>query len=375
MNQTDTNRTYLKTDRVCQELRRGGMVMLRISTGAACLLRAAELARPDDRSELQQLGGSGALLVLTHTRMESLGRALPSEFCSASLPVHNLNHDQIGRLAIEQPSEGLLDDSISLMGERRDSLADYATRLLRIAKLLPAVLLARVSNRDMGQIQRLCDDNNIMLIEGRDIDRHTEAEAQSLRIAARASVPLRLAEDAEVVMFRAELGGDEHFAVIVGAVDADEAPLVRVHSQCITGDILGSLKCDCGDQLQAALAMMSQAGGGILLYLAQEGRNIGLLNKMRAYALQDHGLDTVDANHALGFEMDERYFLPACRMLEELGIRKLRLITNNPDKIAQLEANGVTVTERVPLTPPSNSHNEHYIRTKQLRAGHMSETE
>ena len=307
--------------------------------------------------------------------MESLGRALPSEFCSASLPVHNLDHDQIGRLAIDQPSEGLLDDSISLMGERRDSLADYATRLLRIAKLLPAVLLARVSNRDMGQIQRLCDDNNIMLIEGRDIDRHTEAEAQSLRVAARASVPLRLAEDAEVVMFRAELGGDEHFAVIVGAVDADEAPLVRVHSQCITGDILGSLKCDCGDQLQAALAMMSEAGGGILLYLAQEGRNIGLLNKMRAYALQDHGLDTVDANHALGFEMDERYFLPACRMLEELGIRKLRLITNNPDKIAQLEANGVTVTERVPLIPPSNSHNEHYIRTKQLRAGHMSETE
>jgi len=163
--------------------------------------------------------------------------------------------------------------------------------------------------------------------------------------------------------------------VIVGDVDPKGAPLVRVHSQCITGDILGSLKCDCGDQLQAALAMMSEAGGGILLYLAQEGRNIGLLNKMRAYALQDNGLDTVDANHALGFEMDERYFMPACRMLEELGVRKLRLITNNPDKIAQLEAQGLSVTERVPLIPPSNSHNEHYIRTKQIRAGHMSENE
>ena len=216
MRQTDTNRTYLKTDRVCQELRRGGMVMLRIGTGAACLLRAAELAGPEDRAELQRLGGSGALLVLTHTRMESLGRALPTEFCSASLPVHNLDHDQIGRLAAEQPSADLLDASISLMGERRGSLADYATRLLRIAKLLPAVLMARVSSRDSGQMQRLCDDNNIMLIEGRDIDSHIEAEAQSLRIAARASVPLRLAEDAEVVMFRAELGRDEHFAVIVG---------------------------------------------------------------------------------------------------------------------------------------------------------------
>jgi len=375
MSQTHTNRTYLKTDRVCQELRRGGMVMLRIGTGAACLLRAAELVRPEDRDELQRLGGSGALLVLTHTRMESLGRALPSEFCSASLPAHNLDHDQIGRLAADQPSDALLGETVALMGERRGSLADYATRLLRIAKLLPAVLLARVSSRDSGQMQRLCDDHNIMLIEARDIDIHMEAEAQSLRIAARANVPLRLAEDAEVVMFRAELGGDEHFAVIVGRIDSAAAPLVRLHSQCITGDILGSLKCDCGDQLQGALAMMAAAGGGILLYLAQEGRNIGLLNKMRAYALQDNGLDTVDANHALGFEMDERYFMPACRMLEELGVRQLRLITNNPDKIAQLEAGGFEVIERVPLNTPRNPHNEHYIETKRARAGHISENE
>ncbi len=375
MSQTDTNRTYLKADRVCQELRRGGMVMLRIGSGAACLLRAAELAGAGGRAELQRLAGSGVLLVLTHTRMESLGRALPSEFCSASLPAHNLDHDQIASLAADQPSDALLDGSISLMGERRGSLADYATRLLRIARLLPAVLLARVSSRDPEQMRRLCEDNNIMLIEARDIDGHMEAEAQSLRIAARASVPLRLAENAEVVMFRAELGGDEHFAVIVGDIDPQEPPLVRLHSQCITGDILGSLKCDCGDQLQGALAMMSAAGGGILLYLAQEGRNIGLLNKMRAYALQDSGLDTVDANHALGFEMDERYFLPACRMLEELGVHRLRLITNNPDKIAQLEASGFSVSERVPLNPPSNRHNEHYIETKRTRAGHMSENE
>lgn len=375
MSQTDTNRTYLKADRVCQELRRGGMVMLRIGSGAACLLCAAELAGAGGRAELQRLAGSGVLLVLTHTRMESLGRALPSEFCSASLPAHNLDHDQIASLAADQPSVALLDGSISLMGERRGSLADYATRLLRIARLLPAVLLARVSSRDPEQMRRLCEDNNIMLIEARDIDGHMEAEAQSLRIAARASVPLRLAENAEVVMFRAELGGDEHFAVIVGDIDPQEPPLVRLHSQCITGDILGSLKCDCGDQLQGALAMMSAAGGGILLYLAQEGRNIGLLNKMRAYALQDSGLDTVDANHALGFEMDERYFLPACRMLEELGVHRLRLITNNPDKIAQLEASGFSVSERVPLNPPSNRHNEHYIETKRTRAGHMSENE
>ena len=119
--------------------------------------------------------------------------------------------------------------------------------------------------------------------------------------------------------------------------------------------------------------MMAEAGSGVLVYLAQEGRDIGLLNKMRAYALQDAGLDTIDANHALGFEMDERYFLPACRILGELGVCKVRLITNNPDKITQLEAGGLTITERVPMAPPSNPHNHQYIETKRVRAGHLTE--
>ena len=173
-------------------------------------------------------------------------------------------------------------------------------------------------------------------------------------------------------MFRAELGGDEHFAVIIGDVERGDTPLVRLHSQCITGDVLGSLKCDCGDQLQGALQMMADHGNGILVYLAQEGRDIGLLNKMRAYALQDNGLDTVDANHALGFETDERYFKPACRMLEELGITSVRLITNNPDKIAQLEQHGVAVTERVPMALAENKHNERYLQTKRDRTGQLS---
>ena len=141
----------------------------------------------------------------------------------------------------------------------------------------------------------------------------------------------------------------------------------------MTGDVLGSLKCDCGEQLQGALRLMAESGGGILVYLAQEGRDIGLLNKMRAYALQDSGFDTIDANHALGFEMDERYFLPACQILEKLGVSRLRLITNNPDKIAQLEASGFTVAERVPMAPPSNEHNHAYIETKRSRAGHMTD--
>lgn len=373
MTPLSTDRTYLKTDRACQELRRGGIVALRLASGAACLLQAAEIAADDDRDKLQRLAGSGALLVLTSSRLEALGRTLSSEFCGASLPVHNVDYAGIGRLAVDPPAAQSLDASTSLIGERRGSLADYGTRLLRIAKLLPAVLLARLPSRDAGKLQRLCDDNSIMLVEGRDIDSYMAAAAHSLRIAARARVPLRVAPDAEVAVFRAELGGDEHFAVIVGDLDTQEAPLVRLHSQCVTGDVLGSLKCDCGEQLEGALEMMADAGGGVLVYLAQEGRDIGLLNKMRAYALQDGGLDTIDANHALGFEMDERYFLPACRILEELGVTTVKLITNNPDKIAQLEAGGMTVSERVPMAPPSNPHNHDYIETKRIRAGHMTD--
>jgi GTP cyclohydrolase II len=172
-------------------------------------------------------------------------------------------------------------------------------------------------------------------------------------------------------MFRAEIGGEDHFAVLIGKGADLDAPLVRLHSQCITGDVLGSLKCDCGDQLQAAMRLMAENGGGVLIYLAQEGRDIGLLNKMRAYALQDNGLDTVDANHALGFDTDERVFLPAARILDALGITRLRLITNNPDKISQLEQCGIKVEERVPLVLASNPHNEDYLATKKHRTGHM----
>ena len=234
--------------------------MLRLANGAACLIQAAELADVGTRDEIQRLAGSGAVLVLTHTRMESLGRKLEAEFCGASLPASGLDRDQIGRLAVDQPAPGQLDAVPSLVGERRGSLADYTTRLLRIAKLLPAALIARLPSRDQAVQRRLCSDNNLIVIDDRDIAGYMEAAARSLSIVARARVPLRVAPEAEVVMFRAELGGDEHFAVIVGdGRPGQRTPLVRLHSQCVTGDVLGSLKCDCGEQLQGALRLM--AGG------------------------------------------------------------------------------------------------------------------
>jgi GTP cyclohydrolase II len=277
-------------------------------------------------------------------------------------------------MALGQPTADDTHASYTIIPEKAGSLADNATRLLRVAKLIPAALMARLSFRDIAMQDRWALEKNLLIVEARDIDQYNEDAAASLREITRAKVPLALAEDTEIVMFRAAAGGEEHFAVLIGdplANNTDKAPLVRLHSQCVTGDVLGSLKCDCGDQLKAALALMSKEGSGVLVYLAQEGRDIGLLNKMRAYALQDDGLDTVDANHVLGFETDERGFLPAAKILQELGIDKMRLITNNPEKIAQMQAQGLNISERVSLNISKNPFNASYLETKKTRTGHM----
>ena len=201
-------------------------------------------------------------------------------------------------------------------------------------------------------------------------------ETAHLTIAARARLPVAAAEEAEIVAFRAADDLREHVALVIGKQTSDRAPLVRLHSECLTGDILGSLKCDCGPQLDAALRAMateaSEKGGwGVLLYLRQEGRGIGLINKLRAYELQDQGFDTVDANNRLGLPTEARDFPVAARMLDLLGIPAIRLMTNNPAKVEALAAAGVTVTERVPHQLPPNPHNARYLDTKRDRTGHI----
>ncbi len=191
-----------------------------------------------------------------------------------------------------------------------------------------------------------------------------------LAIVARARLPVAACETAEIIAFRSPETIAEHVALVLGAPNGSP-PLVRLHSECLTGDVLGSLKCDCGPQLHAALEEIVDGGWGILLYLRQEGRGIGLINKLRAYELQDQGFDTVDANLRLGFAVDVRDFGVAARMLKLLGQSRIRLLTNNPGKVAGLEAAGVTVIERVAHRVPSNPHNERYLATKRDRTGHQ----
>ncbi len=265
--------------------------------------------------------------------------------------------DLAGATAIADPA---LDLSRPLKGPFRtiapqpEATAQAALRLARLAGLLPALFIGGVADETAV---------TAAAIAGFD-------EAQTLRIASRARLPTRFAEKAEIVAFRSEEDGAEHVALIVGD-PSGAPPLVRLHSECLTGDALGSLKCDCGPQLAGALEAIGGAGWGILLYLRQEGRGIGLVNKLRAYALQDQGFDTVDANVRLGFGDDERSFTLAARMLERLSQQRVRLLTNNPRKVAGLEAAGIEVVERVPLQAGANEHNQAYLDTKRSRSGHQ----
>src|SRR5207248_4187379 len=195
------------------------------------------------------------------------------------------------------------------------------------------------------------------------------ASAAGLERVAEARVPLTEAEDARLIAFRPRDGGAEHLAILIGSPDPSAPVLVRLHSECFTGDLLASLRCDCGDQLRGGIAAIA-AAGGILLYLAQEGRGIGLVNKLRAYRLQDQGFDTMEANERLGFESDERLYAIGAKMLSLLGYRSVRLLTNNPAKVEALEAAGIIVTERVPHRFPGNAHNREYLRAK-AKAGHL----
>ena len=236
-----------------------------------------------------------------------------------------------------------------------------------VALLLPAVLVAVLRPGLEADLER----RHLLLLPAADVLAYPGDVASAVRQVAAAQVPLEDAPDARVIAFRSEGSGLDHLAIVVGAPEKVAAPLVRIHSECFTGDLLGSLRCDCGQQLRGAIRRMAAEGAGVLLYLAQEGRGIGLINKLRAYTLQDRGLDTLDANRALGWDADERNFMIAARMLQAMGLEHIRLLTNNPDKLAALAACGVDVVGREPHSFAPNGINDEYLATKAARFGHL----
>jgi GTP cyclohydrolase II len=242
--------------------------------------------------------------------------------------------------------------------------ATAAIELAKMAQRLPALLVGDGKTAAV----RACDPQLVSV--GVDaVAQYRQAAIASLAVAAEATIPLHGGFPARFVIFRDALGGTP-IAVIVGKPDLAQPVPVRLHSACLTGDVFGSRRCDCGDQLRLALPQLEQHGGGIILYLEQEGRGLGLTNKIRTYQLQDAGLDTVDANTVLGFDDDERDYGVAVRMLQVLGCTRVRLLTNNPAKLDGLSQAGIDVSGRVPLHGPINSDNRRYLTAKATRAGH-----
>ncbi len=245
--------------------------------------------------------------------------------------------------------------------EGANHIQSNAVRLAKIAELIPSAITFAISSD--------FHNHNFLEIDSKNIEQYADAISYSLNESCRTKISLKNAVDSEIVAYRPNLGSKEHYAIIIGKKLA-KTPLVRVHSSCYTGDLLDSLACDCHDQLHTAIEIMAKNDGGIVLYMLQEGRGIGLINKLRTYALKEQGLDTVDANEALGFDDDERIFLPAAEILKRLKIKKIKLLTNNPKKASGLKEYGISVAECVPHIMPSNEHNKKYLKTKSKRLGH-----
>jgi GTP cyclohydrolase II len=361
-------------ERALADLRRGASVVLHDWSGKGVLVQAAEETTPAGLAALAALTGTDPMLLLTARRAQALGLpeadALIASGGVLALALQEQAADDIRALA--DPTAPQDDIGCTWRAVTAPPGLDIAAvELAKLARLLPAALLAPLPGQPVQSPVAWADARDLMAVSAAAVAEYRFAAARSLTAVADASVPLAGAEDARIVAFRPDDGGMEHLAIIIGAPKPDTPLLLRLHSECFTGDLLASLRCDCGDQLRGAIQAMAEAGAGIVLYLMQEGRGIGLVNKLRAYTLQDRGADTLDANEQLGFDADERVYLPAAQMLHHLGFRKVRLMTNNPQKVAALSRFGIAVEERVGHSFPSNGHNDFYLATKAQRFGHL----
>ncbi|MCL5776502.1 GTP cyclohydrolase II [Limibaculum sp. FT325] len=350
------------------DLRIGAPIALLGRTGGA-LVMAAETLSDARLADLRGLAPDALDLAVTHRRAETLkARAYDGELARIVVPGEA---DAAWVMATADPSLDLAHPLKGPYATRREGpceLHALALVLAKQARLLPAAVVAVW--REAEAVRRIADGASLTGLTAETVE---EAAAATIRLreVSGARVPTRFAEAGRVHVFRPDDGAEEHYAIEIGQPPRDRPVLARLHSACFTGDVIGSLKCDCGPQLAAAMDQIAAEGAGVLLYMNQEGRGIGLANKMRAYALQDQGYDTVEANHRLGFEDDERDFRLGAAILGAMGFSAVRLMTNNPGKIAMMEASGIRVAERVALRVGLNRHNARYLATKARKSGHL----
>ena len=342
-----------------------GLPVVLVQNGAGLLVLAAEAVEPARFATLRTMPGE-VHMAITTWRAETLkARVYDGDLARIRVPE---GADTRWIQALADPALDLYQPMKGPLASLRQGEADLhrtALKLVKSAELLPAALCLEVAEpHAIARAENLtCLDANATEVD--------LAAFHRLSPVSTARLPMAASKAGRLRVFRPDNGGIEHYAIEIGRPNPDGPVLTRLHSACFTGDVLGSLKCDCGPQLHAALAAMADAGAGVLLYLNQEGRGIGLANKMRAYALQDQGFDTVEANHRLGFEDDERDFRIGAGLLRQMGIGRIRLMTNNPGKIAMMQDCGIEVAERVPLIVGKTQENTGYLETKRAKSGHL----
>jgi len=346
------------------DLRMGVPVVLSGGEGAA-LVMAAETLDAQRLADLSALGGTPVLAITARRAATLKARAYDDDLARVVLPP---DARLPWVLAVADPADDLKTPMKGPLITQRGGdagLHRLALTLVKSARLLPAAVVQTVPDGAAFAAR------HGLTCVPLDSAAPQLMQTSPLHPVVSARLPLDVSEAGRLHIFRPEDGGEEHYAVEIGQPNRSTPVLARLHSACFTGDLLGSLKCDCGPQLRGALAQMGAEGTGVLLYLNQEGRGIGLANKMRAYSLQDQGFDTVEANHRLGFEDDERDFRIGARILSLMGFSTVRLLTNNPAKITMMEQSGIHVVERVPLKLGKNTHNHAYLATKAAKSGHM----
>ncbi len=364
---SDQNRILRNVDRAIADLRRANCVIVHDDTSAALIL-STEVAFKAAKDQLESLSGEVAALALTAHRANVL-HIKPTGDDTILVEIDDwMKTDLLRALAdathdLDQPFRGPFN---RIKGAVPSTFA-ASIKLAKLGRLLPSTLVCPL---DSAKIDTLKKTEDLLSVTVDEILNYDDQAAAQLIPVAIAEVPLQASEKTKIQAFRPIDGGIEHLAIIIGDPNRHEPVLARLHSECFTGDLVGSLKCDCGEQLRGAIKAIADEGGGVLLYLAQEGRGIGLINKLRAYKLQSDGFDTIDANERLGFDADERIFRPAAEMLRHMGFKSVRLMTNNPEKIKGMENSGITVVERVSHKFPSNTHNELYLATKRKKSGH-----
>lgn len=351
----------MQVERAVAELRFGRPVILRDGSRRLAAL-ALDSAAPSIYDQFAAAVEGKHSLFLTEHRA---ARLLPGACGDISVPLEGLSFAEASRLAYGLQAQAQA--QAPMRWREADTLMGASAELAQLALLLPAMVCADINNFDSRFAACCTLERSLLATAG--------AARQRFDMVVRTRVPLRDLGDAEFVVFRGGLAQKDQIAIVVGQPDFNAPVPIRIHSSCITGDLCGSLKCDCGDQLRNGLASIKAVGGGVLLYLDQEGRGTGIGAKMRAYGYQHLGLDTIDADAELGFGSDHRRYEAAMAMLRLLGIAKVVIFTNNPAKIAALSEGGIEVDSRVALTGEVTVENAGYLQTKKMRAGHMLDIE